>query len=210
MQVVTGILELLVIIGLLVVQYGGAIGALFFGRKLPWIWFALAVLEAISKAFAVALYRDTDVVRAGASLIGGFLAAALALLLQRRYQKIVLVLGGFLAAALTFVQALGPLLNPAPEWLVLALLGAGGIAGAVWALNNGATATIVLSALVGAGVLTDNLIEPLGIDEAQRFQVYAILALAGIGFQLWRERRHRKGAASQAQGEGTLQRGAPA
>ena len=34
------------IIALIVVQIGGAIGALFFGRKLPWIWFALAALVA--------------------------------------------------------------------------------------------------------------------------------------------------------------------
>ncbi len=200
MPVVTGILALVAIIGLLVVQYGGAIGALFFGRKLPWIWFALAVLETVGKVLAVALYRDTDAIRASVSLAGALLAAVLALLLQRRYGTVVLAVGGFLATGLTIIQTLGPLLNPAPEWLVLALLGAGGIAGAVWVLNNRATGTIVLSALVGAGILTDNLIEPLGIDEAHRFQVYAILALAGIGFQLWRERRHREGASSQAQG----------
>ncbi len=200
MPAATGILALVAIIGLLVVQYGGAIGALFFGRKLPWIWFALAVLETVGKVLAVALYRDTDAIRASVSLAGALLAAVLALLLQRRYGTVVLAVGGFLATGLTIIQTLGPLLNPAPEWLVLALLGAGGIAGAVWVLNNRATGTIVLSALVGAGILTDNLIEPLGIDEAHRFQVYAILALAGIGFQLWRERRHREGASSQAQG----------
>ena len=33
------------VIALIVVQIGGAIGALFFGRKLPWIWFALAALN---------------------------------------------------------------------------------------------------------------------------------------------------------------------
>ncbi len=202
MSVVTGILALVAIIGLLVVQYGGAIGALFFGRKLPWIWFALAVLETVGKVLAVALYRDTDAIRASVSLAGALLAAVLALLLQRRYSTVVLAVGGFLATGLTIIQTLGPLLNPAPEWLVLALLGAGGIAGAVWVLNNRATATIVLSALVGAGVLTDSLIKPLGVDEAHRFQVYAILALIGIGFQFWRERRgrRRQGANSQAQG----------
>ncbi len=200
MTVITGLLALVVLIALLVVQFGGAIGALFLGRKLPWIWFALAVLETVSKLLTIALYQETDAVRGVLGLAGGLLAAVLALLLQRRHQRIVLVLGGLLAASLIIVQVLGPLLNPAPNWLVLALIGAGGIAGAVWALNNRATATIVLSALVGAGVLTDNLIEPLGVDEAHRFQVYVLLALAGIGFQLWRERRQRKGASPQAQG----------
>lgn len=210
MPVVTGILALVVIIGLLVVQYGGAVGALFFGRKLPWIWFALAVLEVVGKLLTIALYRETDAVRGLIGLAGGLLAAVLALLLQRRHQGIVLVLGGLLAASLIIVQVLGPLLNPAPTWLVLALIGAGGIAGAVWALANRTTAMIVLSALVGAGVLTDALIDPLGVDEAHRFQVYVILALAGIGFQFWRERRHRKSASPQAQVEDPLQRGAPA
>ena len=32
------------VIALIVAQIGGAMSTLFFGRKLPWIWFALAVL----------------------------------------------------------------------------------------------------------------------------------------------------------------------
>lgn len=200
MAVVTGILALVVIVALLVVQFGGAIGALFFGRKLPWIWFALAALQVVSKVLSVALYRETDAVRELGSLAGGVLALALALLLQKRHKAVVLVLGGFLASGLVLIQSLGPLLNPAPEWLVLALLGAGGVAGAVWALANRTTATIVLSALVGAGVLTNILLDPLGVDEAHRFQVYIVIALIGIGFQQWRVRRQRRSAPPQAQG----------
>jgi hypothetical protein len=189
-----------VVIALIVVEVGGAIGALFFGRKLPWIWFALATLELVGKVTAVALYRETDGIRAGATLAAGFLAAGLALLLQRRFPGAVLIVGGFLAAGLTIIQALGPLLNPFPQWLVIAILVGGGIAGAIWSFSNRDTATIVLSALIGAGVLTDNLLEPMGIEDAHRFQVYAVLALAGIGFQLWRERRERKNAPPQEQG----------
>jgi hypothetical protein len=200
MDAIIGILLLVVIIALVVVEYGGAIGALFFGRKLPWIWFALAVLQLVAKVVGVALYRDTDAIRAGASLVAGFLAAGLALLLQRRFPGAVLIAGGFLAAGLTIIQVLGPLLNPFPQWLVISILVAGGIGGAIWTRTNRDTATIVLSALIGAGVLTDSLLEPLGIDEAHRFQVYAVLAAAGIGFQLWREHRERKGAPPQAQG----------
>ncbi len=48
------------VIALIVVQIGGAIGALFFGRKLPWIWFALAALVVAIKVGQVALYRETD------------------------------------------------------------------------------------------------------------------------------------------------------
>ena len=62
------------VIALIVVQIGGAIGALFFGRKLPWIWFALAVLVLVMKVVQVALYRETDGYRAIASLAAGFLA----------------------------------------------------------------------------------------------------------------------------------------
>jgi hypothetical protein len=200
-----------VVIGLIVVNTGGAVGALFFGRKLPWIWFALAVLETVHKVLIVALYRDTDAIRAGVALAGGLAAALLALLLQRRYPQVVFIVGGFLAAGLTFIQALGPLLTPAPEWLVLVLLGAAGIAGVIWATANPALATIVLSALVGAGVLADLMVGPQGIDEAHRFQVYAILALAGIGFQHWRERRkRRRNAPPRAQVGDSLQGGAPA
>jgi hypothetical protein len=189
-----------VIIVLLVVQIGGAIGALFFGRKLPWIWFALAVLQLVAKVVAVALYRETDGVRAVASLVAGFLAAGLALLLQRRFPGAVLVMGGFMAAGLTSIQVLGPLLNPLPQWLVIALLVAVGIAGALWTRTNPDTATIVLSALIGAGVLTDEIVNLMQIDEASRFQVYAVIALIGMGFQFWQERRERKRASSRAQG----------
>jgi hypothetical protein len=188
------------IIALIVVQIGGAIGALFFGRKLPWIWFALAALVLAMKVVQVALYRETDGLRALASLAVGFLAAGLALLLQRRFPGVVLVVGGFLAAGLTIIQVLGPLLNPFPQWLVIALLVAGGIAGAIWTRTNQDTATIVLSALIGAGVLTDEIVDLMQIDEASRFQVYAVVALIGIGFQVWQERRERKRASAQAQG----------
>ena len=188
------------IIALIVVQIGGAIGALFFGRKLPWIWFALAALVLAMKVVQVALYRETDGLRALASLAAGFLAAGLALLLQRRFPGVVLVVGGFLAAGLTIIQVLGPLLNPLPQWLVIALLVAGGIAGAIWTRMNQDTATIVLSALIGAGVLTDEIVTLMQIDEASRFQVYAVIALIGMGFQFWQERRQRRAAPPQAEG----------
>jgi len=188
------------IIALIVVQIGGAIGALFFGRKLPWIWFALAALVLAMKVVQVALYRETDGLRALASLAVGFLAAGLALLLQRRFPGVVLVVGGFLAAGLTIIQVLGPLLNPLPQWLVIAILVAGGIAGAIWTRTNQDTATIVLSALIGAGVLTDEIVTLMQIDETSRFQVYAVIALIGMGFQFWQERRQRRAAPPRAQG----------
>jgi hypothetical protein len=199
-DVIVGILAIVVIFGLIVVEVGGSIAALFFGRRLPWIWFCLAVLQLVSKVVAVAAYRETDVIRAGASLLVGFLAAGLALLLQRRFPGAVLLVGGFLAAGLTIIQVLGPLLNPFPQWLVIAILVAGGIAGAIWTRTNRDTGTIVLSALIGAGVLTDQIVSLMQIDEANRFQVYAVLALAGIGFQLWRERREQRATPPQAQG----------
>jgi hypothetical protein len=200
MTLLIGVLALIVIIVLLVVQLGGSIGALFFGRKLPWLWFTLAVLELVAKILAVALYRETDALRAGVSLTGGFLAAGVALLLRRRFPAAVLVLGGLLAAGLSAIQVLGPLLNPLPQWLVMALLAGAGVAGAIWTRTNQDSATIVLSALIGAGILADQVVDTLGIDEALRFQVYAVIALAGIGFQLWRERRAQRAGAPNAQG----------
>ena len=110
------------------------------------------------------------------------------------------VVGGFLAAGLTIIQVLGPLLNPFPQWLVIAILVAGGIAGALWTRTNQDTATIVLSALIGAGVLTDEIVTLMQIDETSRFQVYAVIALIGMGFQFWQERRQRRAAPPRAEG----------
>jgi hypothetical protein len=199
MDAVILILFAVVVIGLLVVEIGGAIGALFFGRRLPWIWFALATLNFVQKIVSVALYKEVDGVRATVSLAAGFLAAGLALLLQKRFPSVVLVLGGFLATGLTTVQVLGPLLNPFPQWLVIAILVATGIAGAIWTRTNPHTATIVLSSLVGAGVLTNEVINLLRIDETSRIQVLVVIAMAGIGFQFWQERREQKRMPPQTQ-----------
>lgn len=201
MEVVTEILALIVLVGLVVMIYGGAIAALLAGRKLPWIWFALAMFELVTKIVSVALYREVDSVRGIAALSGAVLAAVLALLVQRRFGNVVLVVGGFLATGLIVVQVLGPLLNPAPEWLVLGLMVATGVAGAIWARANPSAATIVFSALVGAGILADTLVDTMGIDEAHRFQVYALLALIGVGVQVWTRRREQGAALPQAQGD---------
>ena len=40
----------------------------------------------------------------------------------------------------------------------------------------------------------------LQLEESVRLQVYAVLALAGIGFQFWRERRTTASAAIQIPG----------
>lgn len=188
------------VLALILAQLVGAIAALFFGRKFPWIWFALAVMVVSMKVTQVALFRQTDGIRGITSLVVGFIAACLALVLQRRFTTAVLLVGGFFAAGLTVIQVLGPLLNPAPQWLVITILVLSGVAGAVWTRVNRPTATIVLSALIGAGVLADLIVDALQIDETLRFQVYAVLALIGIGFQFWRERRGQRGQPEQAGG----------
>ena len=200
MDAIIGILALVVIIALVVWDLGGGTVALFFGRKLPWLWFALAASELIARILNVALYWEYDVVRGLASLAGAVLAAVLAILLQRRFASVVLVIGGFMAAGLSVIQVLGPLLNPAPEWLVIGLLLATGVAGAIWARKDPSTATIVFSALVGAGILADSLLKWLSLEEAYRFQLYAILALAGIGVQLWMRRREARAALPRTEG----------
>ena len=117
-------------------QVAGALGALFFGRKLQWLWFALAVMTFSDNVVKVALFRETDGLRSLASLAAGLLAALVAIAIHRRFTGIVIAVGGFLAAALGAVQMLGPLLNPAPEWFVFTILIAAGIAGAVWTRTN--------------------------------------------------------------------------
>ena len=182
----------LALIAFTIFQVIAALGALVLGRKWPWLWFALAVMTLAGNVVKVALYRETDGLRSLASLAAGILAAVIAFALHRRFTAVVLAIGGFLAAALGAVAALGPLLNPAPEWLVFALLLAAGIAGAWWTRAHPDPATVVLSAFIGGGVLGDLLVDAMNIDEASRFQVHVVLALIGIGCQVWLERRDRR------------------
>jgi hypothetical protein len=197
---VASIAALFSVLVLVLVRFGGGFISLFFGRRLTWLWVALAVYNIVSRGLAVALYRETDVNRLAPALVVGIVAAVAAALLARRFPKAVLAVGGFLAGGLIAVQALGPLLNPFPEWLVISLLiGAGFLSGA-WAMRNPDSAGIVLSALVGAGIMTTVLMNWLKLEEGVRLQVYAVLALAGIGFQFWRERRTTASAAIQIPG----------
>jgi MFS family permease len=197
---VASIAALFSVLVLVLVRFGGGFISLFFGRRLTWLWVALAVYNIVSRGLAVALYRETDVNRLAPALVVGIVAAVAAALLARRFPKAVLAVGGFLAGGLIAVQALGPLLNPFPEWLVISLLiGAGFLSGA-WAMRNPDSAGIVLSALVGAGIMTTVLMNWLKLEEGVRLQVYAVLALAGIGFQFWRERRTTASATIQIPG----------
>jgi hypothetical protein len=127
-------------------------------------------------------------------------AAAVAILLARRLPKVGLTGGGFLAGGLISVQALGPLLNPFPEWLVIGLLVAFGLMGGAWAVRNPDSSGIVLSALVDAGIMTSALVGAMRLEESVRLQVYVLLALAGIAFQFRRERRATASAAIQISG----------
>lgn len=190
-------LLLTVIMGIIQLAGGGI--ALLFGHRLPWLWFTLAVYAVADKAVSVMLYKEIDAIRWAGAIGVALLAAGLALLAQRRFPAITFILGGFIAGGILAVMMLGPLLNPAPEWLALTVLAAAGIAGAVWTQRNPAPAGVVLSALVGAAVFADYVVDTLNIEEAARFQVYALLALAGIGVQVWLQRRPAA-AVGQAKG----------
>ena len=148
---VASIAALLSVLALVLVRFGGGFISLFFGRRLTWLWVALAVYNIVSRGLAVGLYRETDVNRLAPALVVGIVAAIGAALLARRFPKAVFAVGGFLAGGLIAVQALGPLLNPFPEWLVISLLIGAGFLGGVWAMRNPGNAGIVLSALVGRG-----------------------------------------------------------
>jgi MFS family permease len=167
-------------------QYIGSIISLLFGRRLTWLWVALATFAFFSRAVSLLLFRETVLLRIAAMLAGGLLAAMLALLLSRRYPKATLLVGGFLAAGFTAVQLFGPLLNPFPEWIVIGVLVFSGIVGSVWTNNNPELAGMILSAFIGASLLTSNLMENLDLIESLRFQVLMAVTLIGIVFQLWR------------------------
>lgn len=183
------ILTTLGVILVSVAQYIGSIIALLFGRRLTWLWVALAVFGFVSRIVIVGLYRETILIRAFSMLAGGVLAAVIAVILNRRFPKAFLAIGGFVASASTAIQLFGPLLNPFPEWVVMSALAIAGVVGSYWILRNPDLAGVVLSAFIGASMLTSNLMNNLDLPESSRFQVLMAITLIGISFQLWRERR---------------------
>jgi hypothetical protein len=196
-------LELATVIGfglLSAAQYIGSIISLLFGRRLTWLWVALATFAFVSRAVSLLLFRETVLIRVAAMLVGGLLATVLALLLSRRYPRATFIVGGFLATGFTAVQLFGPLLNPFPEWIVIGVLVLSGVSGAAWTLNNPELAGLILSTFVGASLLTSNLMENLDLVESLRFQVLMAITLIGIVFQLWRL-RVRSGEQTVSEGE---------
>ena len=145
---------------------------LLFGRKLYWLFVAVAGFLAGTEAARLLLNQEPQWLQLSVALGAGVIGALLAMLAQR----LAFGLAGFLAGSylsLVLMHALGLF----GSGLIVVLVG--GTAGAVIALLLMDPAIITLSALVGAGAIVSGLETGLLLGAI----LFVSLALFGILFQ---------------------------
>ncbi len=144
---------------------------LFWGRRLYWLFVAIAGFLVGAQLSAAMLSEQTEIIRVLAAVATGILGALLAMLAQRvGFALAGLYAGGYLA--LSLAAATGSLDNP------LLWFGIGGLIGVILAAALMDWAVIILSSLVGAGAI----ITALGLSPT--VSAAAFIALAAIGIWL--------------------------
>jgi hypothetical protein len=154
--------------------------ALLLGRQLFWL-FVGVVGFAVGMEVAGRLFAGTSAVVAVAiAVLAGLAGAVLAIAAQEFMIGVVgFVAGSYLAAALLMFWM------PHPGRYVWFALFGGGLAGAVLLSGLFDWALIVLSSLVGAGLM----LQPIDIGPQMRPLVYCALVVAGILVQAGLKRR---------------------
>jgi hypothetical protein len=141
---------------------------LIFGRKLFWIFVAIAGFLVGMEFAGMMLPHQPLWIRLLIALGAGFLGAILAVLVQR----VAFALAGFYGGAYIALLLAQPL-GLAGSGMVLFFVG--GVAGAVFAVLIMDWAIILLSCLVGAGAI----VEALGLGQSISIIVFLALVLIG-------------------------------
>lgn len=145
---------------------------LFFGRRLYWLFVAVAGFLVGAQLAEVALADQSPAVRLLTAIAAGALGALLAMLAQRiGFALGGMYAGGYLALNLATTTGNG---DNHLAWAI-----AGGLVGAVLAFLLIDWAVIVLSSLVGAGAI----VAALGLSLTLSAVVFVLLAVLGIGVQ---------------------------
>ena len=143
----------------------GSLVSLFAGRRLYPAWLGIITFLFTQRIFDLALFRSSDVVHMVGSITAAILVAGAVVLLRERVVKVVLALGGFIVSAVIAEWLLGFIYPEAGKFLFAAVLVAGGVVGIFLfsKLLDFDNAVILLSAVWGAGLLSELLIDVLDI-----------------------------------------------
>jgi len=157
------------------------IGALvlILGRRLFWLFVAVAGFFAAFQAVPELLPDQTQVVVLGIALAAGVVGALLAIFLQ----YLAAGLAGFVAGGFA-AQSLQSLLGPDLGWILFAV---GGGIGLVLVLLAFDWALILLSALIGARIM----LEPFAFEPVLRVGLLLGLAVLGVAVQAASRDRNR-------------------
>jgi len=143
----------------------GSLVSLFAGRRLYPAWLGIITFLFTQRIFDLALFRSSDVVHMVGSITAAILVAGAVVLLRERVVKVVLAIGGFIVSAVIAEWLLGFIYPEAGKFLFAAVLVAGGVVGIFLfsKLLDFDNAVILLSAVWGAGLLSELLIDVLDI-----------------------------------------------
>ena len=159
---------------------------LVLGRKLFWLFVAIAGFYAGIEVVRVLLAGQPSWVMWVAGAAAGLIGALLAML----FQRVGFALGGFYAggyAALILAERFAPGAVGGATFVI------GGVVGALFAAWLMDWAIIVLSCLVGAVLVVTGL----GLRGATGFVVYVVLAALGIALQVWMMDLAKRGAGEE-------------
>ena len=128
---------------------------LFFGRRLFWLCVAAVGFAAGMELAPHLMHEPTPVLQLSVAVVLGFIGALLALFLQ----KVAIAIAGFLAGGKLAMALVGAFIAEGARYPGITFI-VGGIIGAILLLALFDWALIVMSALVGAHLISNTIVLP--------------------------------------------------
>ena len=128
---------------------------LFFGRKLFWLCVAAVGFAAGIELAPHLMHEPTPILQLSVAVVFGFIGALLALFLQ----KVAIAVAGFLAGGKLAMALVGAFIAEGARYPGITFI-VGGIIGAILLLALFDWALIVMSALVGAHLISHTIVLP--------------------------------------------------
>lgn len=159
---------------------------LLFGRRV--FWLVVAVAGAVFAYRLTEGWAESQQTALLIALVAGGIGAFLAVMIQKLAVRVVGFILGAGGTAWLFDAGIGGLTWPEAQGLALLVLVVGGFVGALLVGGLFELVLIVLSALVGAGLI----LGPFPLDGAVEAVAFAVLAVIGVLAQSGGGRRRRR------------------